>query len=60
MFTIRKGTDRGITNIGWLDGRHTFSFGDFVDPKHHQYRTLRVINDDRIAAGGGFGTRTAT
>ena len=56
MFAIRKGTDRGITNIGWLESRHTFSFGDFVDPKHHQYRTLRVINDDRIAAGGGFGT----
>ena len=56
MFTIRKGTDRGVTRIGWLDSRHTFSFGDYVDPKHHQYRTLRVINDDRIAPGGGFGT----
>ena len=43
MFNIRKGTDRGITNIGWLDGRHTFSFGDFVDPKHHQYRSWRRI-----------------
>ena len=56
MFTIRKGTDRGVTRIGWLDSRHTFSFGDYVDPNHHQYRTLRVINDDRIAPGGGFGT----
>lgn len=56
MFTIRKGTERGITQIDWLDSRHTFSFGDYVDPKHHQYRTLRVINDDRIAPGGGFGT----
>ena len=56
MFTIRKGADRGATQLGWLDSRHTFSFGDFVDPKHHQYRTLRVINDDRIAPDGGFGT----
>jgi hypothetical protein len=53
MFTIRKGSDRGITRLPWLDSRHTFSFGDFIDPKHHQFRTLRVINDDRIAAGGG-------
>lgn len=56
MLTIRKGTDRGATRIGWLDSRHTFSFGDYFDPNHHQYRTLRVINDDRIAPGGGFGT----
>jgi redox-sensitive bicupin YhaK (pirin superfamily) len=56
MFTIRKGTDRGTTRIDWLDSRHTFSFGDYNDPKFHQYRTLRVINDDRIAPGGGFGT----
>jgi quercetin 2,3-dioxygenase len=56
MFTIRKGTDRGITRIGWLDSRHTFSFGDYFDPNHHNYRALRVINDDRIAPGGGFGT----
>ena len=54
MFTIRRGTDRGVTNFGWLDSRHTFSFGDYYDPAHHNYRTLRVINDDRIAAGGGF------
>jgi redox-sensitive bicupin YhaK (pirin superfamily) len=56
MFTLRKGTERGTTRIDWLDSRHTFSFGDYNDPKHHQYRTLRVINDDRIAPGGGFGT----
>ena len=56
MFTIRKGTERGTTKIDWLDSRHTFSFGDYNDPKNHQYRTLRVINDDRIAPGGGFGT----
>lgn len=56
MFTIRKGADRGVTKIGWLDSKHTFSFGDYYDPRHHNFRTLRVINDDRIAAGGGFGT----
>jgi redox-sensitive bicupin YhaK (pirin superfamily) len=56
MFTIRRGTDRGTTRLGWLDSRHTFSFGDYFDPRHHQFRTLRVINDDTIAPGGGFGT----
>lgn len=54
MFTIRKANDRGLTNIGWLYSRHSFSFGGYVDPKHHHYRTLRVINDDVIAGGGGF------
>src|SRR5437763_10142756 len=56
MFTIRKSADRGRTRIDWLDSYHTFSFGDYVDPRHHHFRSLRVINDDRIAAGGGFGT----
>ncbi|QJW93584.1 pirin family protein [Frigoriglobus tundricola] len=57
MLTVRKGTDRGVTRFGgWLDSRHTFSFGDYQDPKHHQYRALRVINDDRVAPGGGFPT----
>jgi len=56
MFTIRKGSERGVTKIDWLDSRHTFSFGDYVDPGHHHFRTLRVINDDRVAPGGGFGT----
>ncbi|MCE9563013.1 MAG: pirin family protein [Planctomycetes bacterium] len=56
MLTLYKGTDRGTTNIGWLDSKHTFSFGDYFDPKRHQFRTLRVINDDRVAAGGGFPT----
>jgi redox-sensitive bicupin YhaK (pirin superfamily) len=57
MLTIRKGSDRGVTKFGgWLDSRHTFSFGDYYDPKHHNFRALRVINDDRVAAGGGFPT----
>jgi hypothetical protein len=56
MFTLRNGADRGVTRIDWLDSRHTFSFGEYYDPAHHNFRTLRVINDDRIAAGGGFGT----
>jgi redox-sensitive bicupin YhaK (pirin superfamily) len=56
MYSVRKGIERGVTRIGWLDSRHTFSFGDYFDPRHHQYRSLRVINDDRIAPGGGFGT----
>jgi hypothetical protein len=56
MFTIRKGTDRGQTNIGWLQSWHTFSFGEYYDPAHHHYRSLRVINDDIVAGGGGFPT----
>lgn len=56
MFAIRKAARRGRTQIDWLDSWHSFSFGDYFDPKHHHYRTLRVINDDRIAVGGGFGT----
>jgi redox-sensitive bicupin YhaK (pirin superfamily) len=55
MLTIRKGADRGTTRIDWLDSNHTFSFGDYYDPKHHNFRTLRVINDDIVAPGGGFG-----
>ena len=57
MLTIRKGDERGVTNFGgWLDSRHTFSFGDYYDPKHDHFRTLRVINDDRVAPAGGFPT----
>jgi len=56
MLTIRKATDRGTTNIGWLDSKHTFSFGDYADDRHRNYRTLRVLNDDRVAGGQGFGT----
>lgn len=57
MFTVRRADDRGVTRFGgWLDSRHTFSFGDYFDPDHVQYRSLRVINDDRVAAGSGFPT----
>ena len=57
MLTIRKGDERGTTNFGgWLDSRHTFSFGEYYDPRHEHFRTLRVINDDRVAPSGGFPT----
>jgi quercetin 2,3-dioxygenase len=49
---------RGKTQIGWLDSRHTFSFGGFQDPQRMGFRTLRVINDDRVIPGAGFGTHS--
>lgn len=55
MIQIRHAADRGRTNIGWLDSRHTFSFGSYYDPRHMGFRSLRVINDDRVRPAAGFG-----
>ncbi len=56
MIRILKSHDRGQANHGWLDSRFTFSFADYYHPEHVQFRTLRVMNDDHIAGGGGFPT----
>ncbi len=56
MLTLRPSEARGHFDFGWLDTRHTFSFGDYFEEGHHNFRALRVLNEDRVRPGQGFGT----
>jgi redox-sensitive bicupin YhaK (pirin superfamily) len=57
MLSLRKSGERGRSEHGWLDSRHTFSFAGYHDPRFAGFRSLLVINEDRVAPSGGFGRR---